>query len=483
MAAPQGHVEQHKNGRFRAVVSNGRDPVTGKRRFLKSPWTAEEPDAEIARLQLLLQVQQGKATKGNLTVMEVLDKYRAVVNPNHKRRTIVRRDQLIRDYVMPRFGKDFKAAKIDAEMLENYYAMLQSCKDNAQLRMNHRAKEHTCEPLASSSVRQIHFILTGAFKRAVKWGYLDVNQPALAEPPALELNLPDPPTPEELAPVLNEAWRDLNWGMFLWMTMITASRRGEICVARWTDVKWKQAKIMVARAGDQYAGKVEEITTKRKLQKLQSLDPLTMELLQMYREYCERQCKRLGVELARDAFLFSTEPDFSAALKPNTATQRYRRLATRNKLRSTRLHSIRHYGATELLSAGVDLRTVQGRLGHAQGSTTLRFYTAWSERSDAAASAILAQTVPRPDFADRTPRHAWEILTASLRHSIENGTYPVGSELPLARELAAEHNVSVGTVSRATAALRDLGLVEAKQYRRAKVMRQFRPPTIVEEAG
>lgn len=49
--------------------------------------------------------------------------------------------------------------------------------------MNQKAKDHHCEPHGNSSIRAIHFILTAAFNRAVKWEYLDVNQPALAEPP------------------------------------------------------------------------------------------------------------------------------------------------------------------------------------------------------------------------------------------------------------------------------------------------------------
>jgi site-specific recombinase XerD len=41
------------------------------------------------------------------------------------------------------------------------------------------------------------------------------------------------------------------------------------------------------------------------------------------------------------------------------------------------LHALRHYSATELLTAGVDLRTVAGRLGHGGGgATTLRVYAA-----------------------------------------------------------------------------------------------------------
>jgi hypothetical protein len=37
------------------------------------------------------------------------------------------------------------------------------------------------------------------------------------------------------------------------------------------------------------------------------------------------------------------------------------------------LKELRHYSATRLLEEGTDLNTVAGRLGHAEGSTTLKF--------------------------------------------------------------------------------------------------------------
>ncbi|MFG3298859.1 tyrosine-type recombinase/integrase [Micromonospora chersina] len=64
---------------------------------------------------------------------------------------------------------------------------------------------------------------------------------------------------------------------------------------------------------------------------------------------------------------------------------------------ATNLHALRHYSATELIAAGVDVRTVAGRLGHGGGgATTLRVYAAWLSESDQRAAASLAARIPGP---------------------------------------------------------------------------------------
>ena len=78
----------------------------------------------------------------------------------------------------------------------------------------------------------------------------------------------------------------------------------------------------------------------------------------------------LGVDVPDDAFVFSPDPAGAEPWNPDTMTHRYRRYADRVGIASS-LKELRHYSATQLLAAGVDLNTVAGRLGHAEGSTTL----------------------------------------------------------------------------------------------------------------
>jgi integrase len=57
-------------------------------------------------------------------------------------------------------------------------------------------------------------------------------------------------------------------------------------------------------------------------------------------------------------------------------------------LKGVRLHDLRHLHATQLLAAGVPVRTVSGRLGHANAATTLNVYAHFLEASDRDAADV-----------------------------------------------------------------------------------------------
>lgn len=69
-----------------------------------------------------------------------------------------------------------------------------------------------------------------------------------------------------------------------------------------------------------------------------------------------------------------------------------------------RLHDLRHFAATQLLAAGVPVRTVSGRLGHANPATTLNVYAAWLQKSDQAAAAVLSDLLAKTEEVSRTAR-------------------------------------------------------------------------------
>ena len=153
----------------------------------------------------------------------------------------------------------------------------------------------------------------------------------------------------------------------------------------------------------------------------------------------------------------------------------------------TTLHKLRHYSATELINAGVDIRTVAGRLGHGGGgATTLRVYAAWLSEADQRAAEQLAGRMPVRRRAVRagpeasqdgaatarteTPADPYVQIADDVRGAIRIGVLKPGDQLPTIKDLSASYRVSSATAQRAVQLLKDEGLVEASRGRRAVVV-------------
>ena len=120
--------------------------------------------------------------------------------------------------------------------------------------------------------------------------------------------------------------------------------------------------------------------------------------------------------------------------------------------------------------AGVDLRTVAGRLGHEAVVQPRCASTppGWTRQTD---------TPPTPlPVPFRDPRPVAENRAISTRSSPQDyvllsnrGQLPPGERLPTVVELAAEHQVSPGTINRAVALLKAEGLIDAQRGKHAIV--------------
>lgn len=248
-------------------------------------------------------------------------------------------------------------------------------------------------------------MLRGAFDKGVRWRWLAVNPVLFASPPAARRPDPRPPSAEEAARLVEAAAETPDWGALVWLTMTTGARRGELCGLRWSHVDLPAGVLTFRRAIAQDGRHREEKDTKTHQQRRVALDPETVAVLTEHWERCRDRAAAAGVGLARDGFVFSRAPGGRTHLVPSSVSQRYSRMAARLGI-DTHLHSLRHYSATGLIAAGVDVRTVAGRLGHSGGGvTTLRVYAAWlAEVDQRAAGGLLARMSSRPQSRPRLPR-------------------------------------------------------------------------------
>jgi integrase len=70
---------------------------------------------------------------------------------------------------------------------------------------------------------------------------------------------------------------------------------------------------------------------------------------------------------------------------------------------NVRLHDLRHFAATRMMTAGVPVRTVSGRLGHANPATTLSVYTHFVEASDQEAALVMGNLRTKSRRSDSKP--------------------------------------------------------------------------------
>jgi integrase len=472
----RGEIETLPSGSLRVRVYAGIDPVTNKRHYLTEvvpPGPKASQEAEKLRTRFLSQVDEQRNPRTRATVNQLLDRYFELLKVEPTTRESY--DALVRTHIRPLLGA-LAVARLNGEILDSFHTQLRTCRAHCQGRISvehhttgehpcdDRCQPHRCRPLADSSVRKIHAILTAACKRAVRWRWLGTNPLAQAEPIPATRPDPQPPTPEQAAAIAAEAWRDLDWGMFVWLALVTGARRGELCALTWNRLDFSTAVLTIRSSIAQRGARSWEKDTKTHQQRRITIDPQTLALLQAYNRHCAERAG-LGSEMPPDARIFSLTPDGRTWLKPETVSQRYARMCARLGW-DMNIHQLRHYSATELIAAGVDVRTVAGRLGHSGGgATTLRVYSAWVAEVDQRAAATLVGRMPAlpvvldgtgamgASVSDADGDNPYQRIANDLRGAINCDALKPGDLLPTIAELAARYGVAFGTAQRAVASL------------------------------
>lgn len=240
-----------------------------------------------------------------------------------------------------------------------------------------------------STVAKAHRIAARLLTQAVRWGWIARNPAADASPPAAARPDIVPPTPAEVRALIAAA--DEDFGPLLGLAAVTGARRGELAGLRWSDIDLVRGELTIRRSLTiDEAGRLVEKDTKTMKARTLAVDP---EPLSAYRRRRLELAMRAGAGQPADDWVFSPLPDCSRPLRPDSITQHFDRLRRRVGLEGVRFHDLRHFAATQMLAAGIDVRTVAGRLGHARPSTTLDRYAAWLPARDRDAAEVLARTL------------------------------------------------------------------------------------------
>ena len=82
----------------------------------------------------------------------------------------------------------------------------------------------------------------------------------------------------------------------------------------------------------------------------------------------------------------------------------WRRFRKENGFEGLKFHELRHTQATQLLAQGVDVKTVQTRMGHSNASLTLNWYAHAMPQNDRKAADMLGELFADNDEKEERPR-------------------------------------------------------------------------------
>lgn len=180
----------------------------------------------------------------------------------------------------------------------------------------------------------------------------------------------------------------------------TGMRRGELLALRWRDLDTKGSSLSVRRSVGVVKTKGEreqliEGSTKSGKQRSVDLDPRTVAALRDRRRARAGPDRRLAPD---DALIFS---DLERGyLNPDRFSRRFVRslMLARKELGADafpmiRVHDLRHTHATLMLKAGVPVKVVSERLGHATVTITMEIYAHTLPGMQAEAAARFAAIV------------------------------------------------------------------------------------------
>lgn len=383
----RGTLRQRKPGYWESRADIGVDPVTKKRRQVSHGFAAgtrREAERLHNRWVASLQERANKATSTG-TVGHLLEEWYAQGRADWSPLTADRYRSLIDTHIAPALGA-MKLSKVGPADLAQLYRRLGDA------------------GLSPATVRKVHYLLSGAFRLGMDWEWIDRNPAARAKKPVLHRQEVRAPSPEQvLAAIALAQQRYPGYPMYLRLAATTGARRGELVALRLTDVSHDGRTVRIARAVIDHAGELIVKHTKTDDARVVTLDDDTAAMLAGHIDYLRERAAKQGVTLAADAYLFS-EPmrsrrlDGSVPWRPREPTRRWRWLRSQAGAADLRLHTLRHFAATQMLDAGVPVRTVSARLGHRQTSTTLNVYSAYIPASDgAAAEAIGRRLLPREE--------------------------------------------------------------------------------------
>ena len=250
--------------------------------------------------------------------------------------------------------------------------------------------------VGETAIRNRHTVLRAAFTQAVRWGWLSANPVGTARLAHAKRIPRAAMSADEVRRALDAAAGfDPAAALALRIAAVAGARRAELAALQWSDLRGDRLTIDSAinterhgHRGDPMPPTLTDAPTKTANRRVVVLDAGTVEAIEAL--MLDRQ--HLG------PWMLSDGPD---PVNPDRVGAWWRRARKAAAIdRAWRLHDLRHWSATVAITGGHDVRTVAGRLGHANPAMTLRVYAHAVQAADEAVALTIGAALSPEAPAD-----------------------------------------------------------------------------------
>jgi integrase len=376
----KGHIRERSPGHW-AVVIDGRDPATGKRKQRWHSFKGTKREAQIECARLVMETQDsGRVDPSRITVSEFLARFEQDWIAVHAGARTAERYRDALAHVRRHLG-EAQLQKLRPADVAGLYATLSR------------------SGLAPRSVGLVHRVLHRALAQAKTWGVIRDNVSEVIKPP---------PAPDQeksiLQPDRARELLDRLHGQPLYMlaslALATGARRNELLALRWQDIDLDAGRLRIETALEQtraHGIRVKAPKT-RKGRRTISLPAATVTELRAHWRAQQEQRLALGMgkSPAESPVLATLE---GKPQSPGAITKAWSRAMDAIGMPDTGLHSLRHTHVSMLIASGVDILTISRRIGHASVKVTLDTYGHMIHGTDDRAAQVMDAFVSKP-FAD-----------------------------------------------------------------------------------
>jgi integrase len=237
--------------------------------------------------------------------------------------------------------------------------------------------------MRDAGVKNQHGVLRAALAQAVRWGWASTNVASMARLRSTKTSRRSVMTLDEVRAVMAAAESiDPAAALMLRIAAVSGARRAELAALQWTDLRdgmlMIDSAIEIASSGDG-TRVFRDAATKTANTRTVTVDPDTVAAIEALRHQREPY----------GPWMFGLGPELVSPDRIGWWWKRARTIAGIDE--KWRLHDLRHWSATVAIGQGHDVRTVAGRLGHANPAMTLRVYAHAFAAADQAVAAGLGE--------------------------------------------------------------------------------------------